>query len=567
MVRPAREAVLPESTTTRRGWSRFRARVWRGTRFHHGPHLRFHYALGSDSGKERSIGLDVHDLVHPGNVSRMTAFPEFHKYDALGLSELVRTKQVTASELVEEAISRIEAHNPTINAVIYKMYDQARTAAADELTNGPFKGVPFLLKDLIATYAGVPTSSGNRVLKNVSMPRDSEMVRRFKVAGVMTIGKTNASEFGLLPVTEPEALGVTRNPWDLNRTPGGSSGGSAAAVAARIVPMAYGNDGGGSIRIPASCCGVFGLKPTRGRTPTGPVRGEVWHGFAQEHVITRSVRDSAAMLDATAGADIGAPYPTPPQVRPFLQEVTEEPGRLRIAFTSHPFLGKTVHEDCRKGLATTTGLLQHLGHEVNEAAPKIDPEAFSIAFLTIVAAETWADIGWTANLTRRKIAFADFESRTYVLGLLGNALSAADYASASRYLQATARNVGRFFEQYDVLLTPTLSQPPLPIGALNPSACQLAFINLIGQLNAGWLLKAVGGIRWLAREAFEFCPFTEVFNVTGQPAMSVPLFWNKAGLPIGMHFVARFGDEGTLFRIAGQLERAQPWFDRAPANF
>ncbi|MBI4596542.1 MAG: amidase [Candidatus Tectomicrobia bacterium] len=497
----------------------------------------------------------------------MTAFPEFHKYDSLTLAEMVRTKQVTALQLVEEAISRIEARNPNLNAVIYKMYDQAHSTAKGDLPDCLFKGVPFLLKDLIATYEGIPTGCGNRLMKNIPMPHDSEIVRRFKAAGVIILGKTNTPEFGLLPITEPELFGVTRNPWDLNRTPGGSSGGSAAAVAARMVPLADGGDGGGSIRIPASCCGLFGLKPTRGRTPTGPDLGELWHGFTQEHVISRSVRDSAAMLDAIAGPDVGAPYFAPLQVRPFLQEVTTAPGCLRIAFTSHPFLGRTVHDDCQRGLESTVRLLQQLGHEVIEAAPHIDGEEFSIAFLTIVAAETRATIEWASDLAKRKIAMANFEGSTYVLGLLGKTLSASSYSKASNYLQMTAREVGRFFEQYDVLLTPTLSKPPLLIGELKPSGAESAMIKLIGYLNAGWLLNVLGLIKPMAQQAFDFIPYTPVFNVTGQPAMSVPLYWNEAGLPIGMHFVGRFGDEATLFRLAGQLERAQSWFDRAPADF
>jgi amidase len=494
----------------------------------------------------------------------MAAFSEYHKHDGLSLAELVRTKQITPAELVEEAINRIEAHNPGINAVVYKMYEQARAAAKGDLPDGQFKGVPFLLKDMLSMYAGVPTSGGNRLLKNIRATHDSEIVSRYKASGVIILGKTNTPEFGLLPVTEPELFGATLNPWSPDRTPGGSSGGSAAAVAARMVPMAGGGDGGGSIRIPASCCGVFGLKPTRGRTPTGPDMGEVWRGFAFEHVITRTVRDSAAMLDAIAGADVGAPYPAPLQERPFLHEVTTEPGKLRIAFTSQPFLGRRVNEDCIKGLQATVKLLRELGHEVVEAAPQIDGEAFAVSFLKILAAETWAEIEWAAGLAKRKPSLAGFEPGTYGLGLMGRALSAADYAGAMRWLQRTAREIGRFFEQHDVLLTPTLAQPPLPIGALQPSRGELAAIKLIGRLNAGRLLNAMGVIKQVAAQTFDFVPYTPVFNVTGQPAMSVPLCWNEAGLPIGMHFAGSFGDEATLFRLAGQLERARPWFDRAP---
>jgi len=494
----------------------------------------------------------------------MNVFPEYEQYDGLGLAEMVRTKQVTPAELVEAAIQRLERHNPRLNAVVYSLYDQARTAAQGRLPDGPFRGVPFLLKDLIATVAGVPTGCGNRLLKNLPATHDSELVERFKAAGVIILGKTNTPEFGLVPYTEPEATGVTHNPWDLARSPGGSSGGSAAAVAARLVPLASGGDGGGSIRIPASCCGVFGLKPTRGRNPTGPDAGEIWRGFVVEHVLTRTVRDSAAMLDATAGADIGAPYPAPPPARPFLDEVTAGHSKLRIAFTSRPFLGQNVHDDCVQGLLSTVSLLRQLGHELIEDAPRIDAEPFAVAFLTVVAAECRADIEWAAGLAKHRPSLRDFEAATYALGLLGQALSASDYANASRQLQVAAREIGRFSERYDVLLTPTLAQPPVLIGALQPSGSERLLLKLIGTLNAGWLLKSPKLLKPLAAKTFDYIPYTPIFNVTGQPAMSVPLHWNAAGLPIGMHFVGRFGDEATLFRLAGQLERARPWFDRAP---
>jgi amidase len=497
----------------------------------------------------------------------MSNFPEYPKYDGLGLAELVRSKQVTPSELLEEAIARIETYNPQLNAVVRKLYEPAREAVKGDLPDGPFRGVPFLLKDLISTMQGVPTSQGNRWLVNQPMPHDSEMVRRFRASGVVILGKTNTPEFGMVPYTEPEVFGPTHNPWDLERTPAGSSGGSAAAVAARLVPLASGGDGGGSIRAPASCCGLFGLKPTRARTPTGPDLGEMWHGFAQEHVLSRSVRDSAAMLDAVSGPDVGAPYVAPPRQRPYLEEVSDEPGRLRIAFTSHPFMGHNVHADCIKGLEQTVDLLRNLGHELVEDKPEIDGEAFSIAFLTVVAAETRADIEWTAGSVKRKPSLAGFEASTYAIGLLGKAMSASDYANAVRYLQTVSRDVGRFFENYDLLLTPTLSEPPVPIGSLQPPDSQMPLIRFIGRINAGWLLNALGIIKPLAAQTFDFIPYTPVFNVTGQPAMSVPLYWNGAGLPIGMHFAGRFGDEATLFRLAGQLERAQPWFDRVPQGF
>ncbi len=497
----------------------------------------------------------------------MSAFPEYSKYDGLGLAELVRSKQVSPSELVEEAIQRIEAHNPQLNAVVYKMYDYARDAAKKALPDGDFTGVPMLLKDLMATFAGVPTSSGTRLMKNIPATVDSEMVVRWKKAGVVILGKTNTPEFGLTPFTESLTLGPAHNPWNLDRTTGGSSGGSAAAVAARIVPLASGGDGGGSIRIPSSACGIFGLKPTRGRTPTGPLIGESWHGFAIEHVLTRSVRDSAAMLDATQGADIGAPYAAPHRERPFLQEVTTKPGKLRIAFTGKPMLGKNVHPDVLKALEETVVLLKELGHEVIEATPTLDKEAFNMAFVTVLAAELRADMEEVAQLAGKKVSSSDFDPVSFLLGMLGKAFSAQEYSTAVRYLQSAARGVAGFFEGYDLLLTPTLSQPPVLIGSLQPSASEKALINVIGSFDGGGLLRAIGIIKQLAAQTYEFIPWTPVFNITGQPAISVPLNWNSENLPVGMHFVSKFGDEATLLRLAGQLEQARPWADKVPPGY
>ncbi len=494
----------------------------------------------------------------------MSPFPEFHQYDGLGLAELVRKKEVTPLELVEEVISRIETYNPEINAVIYKMYDKARERAKAELPEGSFTGVPFLIKDALDTLEGEPTSSGTSILRNVLRSNDTETVRRFRAAGLIFIEKTNLSELCLLPYTEPRVFGPTRNPWSLTRTPGGSSGGSAAAVAACIVPVAGGADGGGSIRIPASCCGVFGLKPTRGRVPTGPDIADPWRGFAQENVISRSVRDSAAMLDAIEGPDVGAPYWAPPVERSYREEVTREPGRLRVAFTSAPLMGKDVHEDCVEGLNNTARLLEQLGHEVVEAAPDVDKEPFSLSYLTVIAAETCAEANAIIKLVGQKASVLDFEPGTPALAALGKVISAGDYANALNYLSASSRRIARFFEDCDILLTPTLAQPPIPIGSLQMSEAESWIVRIQSRLNAAWIMKALHVIDILAKKTFDFMPYTAVFNVTGQPAMSVPLHWNEEMLPIGMQFAARFGAEATLFRLAGQLERAQPWFDKLP---
>jgi amidase len=494
----------------------------------------------------------------------MSGFSDYGEYDGLGLAELVRKKEVKPSELVEEAISRIEKLNPQLNAVIYKMYELARQAASRDLPDGPFKGVPFLMKDILMAYAGVPLTNGSRFFKNFVPDHDSELVKRFKTAGIIVVGKTNTPEFGLVPITEPELFGPTNNPWDLSRTPGGSSGGSAAAVAARMVPLAHASDGGGSIRMPASCCGVFGLKPTRGRNPIGPDFGEAWRGLTCDHVLTRSVRDSAAMLDATAGPDIGAPYYAVPPARPFLSEVGTDPGKLRIAFTSEPFLGAIVDKDCVKGLETTAKLCQDLGHEVVGATPPIDGKAFAKAFLTIVCVETRATIEEAEVLLNRKASVKDFEPSTWALGLLGRQCRAPELSRSLNLAHLTARQIGEFFEKYDVLLTPTLAMPPVVTGALQPKGIRAVAMKILGSLNAGRLINMLSRIDVLAQHVFGFMPYTPLFNVTGQPAMSVPLYWNDEGLPIGMQFVGRYGDEATLFRLASQLEKAQPWSERIP---
>jgi amidase len=493
-------------------------------------------------------------------------FSDYGNCDGLGLAELVKKKKVSPSELVEEAISRIEKHNPKINAVVLPLYERAREKAKGELPEGPFKGVPFMIKDLHATLEGLPTSHGNKLWRNIPATVTTELVKRWENSGVMIVGKTNTPEFGLTPYTESDTLLPARNPWDVSRTPGGSSGGSGAAVAARMVPLASGGDGGGSIRIPSSACGIFGLKPTRGRTPTGPITGESWNGFDIEHVLTRSVRDSAAMLDATKGPDVGAPYIIP-DAGPFLPEVSKKPGKLKIAFTTKPMLGKNVHANCVKGVEETVALLRELGHEVTEDAPLINGEEYAFHFLTIVAGQIRVDIEETARAAGKKVSMDDFDISTFGVGLFGTILKASDYARAIRYLQSMSREIGRFFENYDVLLTPVLNQPPVKIGALKPSASEITQLKIIARTGATWVLEAMGIIKPLAAQTFEFVPWTPVFNVTGQPAMSVPLYWNGEGLPIGMHFVGKWGDEATLFRLAGQLEKAKPWFDKAPVGY
>jgi len=461
--------------------------------------------------------------------------------DAVAQAELVRRREITPVELVEAAIARIERLNPALNAVILPMYELARAAAQRPAGDGRFAGVPFLLKDLLAEYAGARFTEGSDFLHDYVPAEDSELVARFKRAGLIIVGKTNTPEFGILPTTEPRRFGATRNPWAPGRTTGGSSGGAAAAVAAGMVPMAHANDGGGSIRIPASCCGVFGLKPSRGRNPLGPHYGDVFGGLIEEHAVTRSVRDSAALLDATCGPDLGDPDWGRPR-RPFFSEVGADPGRLRIAFTTAAPNGAPVHPDCAAAVREGAQICADLGHEVvPDVAPALDGQALGRAFTVAWAAGcAWTVDDW-ARRTGRKPVPELLEPLTWALRERGREHSASAYLLARQDMQRAARAVARFFCDYDVWLTPVLAQPPVPLGFFDspPDDPTLGL-----------------------RRSADFSPFTFLCNVTGQPAMSVPLFWSAESLPIGTHFIGQFGGEATLFRLAAQLEAARPWAGR-----
>jgi amidase len=463
---------------------------------------------------------------------------DFTFLDATAQAELVRQKEVKPIELVEAAIDRIEGLNPTLNAVITPMYELARDAAVEKLPDGPFTGVPFLLKDILGIYAGVRMTLGSKSLQGFVPDHDSELVARFKRAGLVIVGKTNTPEFGILPTTEPLLFGPCRNPWNTDHTTGGSSGGSAAAVAAGMVPMAHGNDGGGSIRIPASCCGLFGLKPTRARNPLGPDFGDVMSGLVAEHALTRSVRDSAALLDATAGPDVGDPYWAPPPERPYLQEVGADPGRLKIAFTTRAGADVKVDADCVQAVEDTAKLCTELGHEVEEKTLPLKAEVLFDAFSVLWSAGTASTLKMLGDVREQ------VEPLSWALKEMSEQFSAADYILAVQTLQSVSREVARFFQDYDILLTPTLAEPPLPLGAFDS--------------------PPDNPLHGFYRSAMFAC-FTPVCNMTGQPGMSVPLFWNADNLPVGSHFIGRFGDEATLFRLAAQLEEARPWADRRPA--
>ncbi len=463
--------------------------------------------------------------------------------DATAQAELVQKKEVKPIELLEAAIERIERLNPELNAVVTPMYDLAREAATGEIPAGPLSGVPFLIKDLIAEYAGVRYTEGSAFLKDFVPDRDSELVVRIKKAGLIICGKTNTCEWGALPTTEPLLFGPTRNPWNTKRTPGGSSGGSAAAVAAGMVPMAHGNDGGGSIRMPAACCGIFGLKPTRARNPMGPEYGDAYSGLPAEHALTRSVRDSAALLDATAGPDLGDPYWAPPPARPFIEEVGADAGKLKIAFTTTAREGVEVHQDCIRAVEDVAALCAELGHDVEEAPLEPNNQDLAKWFYRM-----WlGGVAWDANLweerTGRTITADEVEPMIWALIEKGRQTNAGDYLRALQNIQRLARDVARLFTKWDVWLTPTLAEPPVQLGTFDPKPDD----PLYGFFRSG-----------------KFMPFTSICNATGQPAMSVPLFWNDDNLPIGTHFIGRFGDEATLFRLAAQLESARPWANRRP---
>ncbi len=492
----------------------------------------------------------------------MLSFAEYRALDGVALAELVRTRQVSPSELLETAIARAQAVNPKLNAIVIPMHELARARARSEL-GGPFAGVPFLIKDLHQDYADVLASAGSVAWKraNHRPARHSEIVARWLRAGTVIFGRTNTPEFGAKGITEPDAWGPTRNPWDLARTPGGSSGGAAAAVAADVVPIAGASDGGGSIRIPAACTGLFGFKPGRGRTPMGPDAGEALHGAALNHVLTRSVRDSAVMLDATAGDEAASLFRIAPPERPYAEEVAREPGQLRIAFSARSPIGSEVHPDAVAAVQRTAQLLEKLGHQVEEAAPAIDGVTMAHDFCTV----WFAQLAVVVDDTRKMLGArsSDFELDTQAMAAVARATSSVGYAESYvrwlRYAQALAE----FMTRYDLYMTPTLALPPAQVGERTTPAWAERVMRVGMPLGLSRVLPlAKGTIEQAVLENLKRVPFTQLANVTGVPAMSVPLEQFADGLPLGIQFVAPHGGEGRLFSLAGQLERAAPWHTR-----
>jgi amidase len=474
---------------------------------------------------------------------------DFTWLDATAHARLVADGEATPLELVDAAIARIEKLNPELNAVVTPLFEKARNGARSAaLPRGPFHGVPFLLKDIMLTSAGDPLYHGNRLLKSLDAraPADSNLARRYREAGLVFLGKTATPEFGLTAQTETVAHGVTKNPWNTQRSPGGSSGGAAAAVASGMVPVAHASDGGGSIRIPASACGLFGLKTSRGRISLGPLAGEAWNGLAGEHVVSRTVRDSAALLDATQGYMPGDPYAAPPPERPFVDEVGRAPGRLRIGFMERtPRWAPPLHPDCVAAVRDAAKLLASLGHEVEAGHPGFaDDERVPATLLSIITAQTAALFALIESQVGRAVTSDDFELWTWTLGERGRKQPMLDFLAAVERRNDLSRSFGEFYASgYDLLLTPTLGQPPLPLGALSPDPSD-------------------GMSAW--PKLLAFIPFTPLQNLTGEPAASVPLHWNASNLPIGVQLVAPWGREDLLIRVAAQLEQARPWRDRRP---
>ena len=474
------------------------------------------------------------------------AINEYSDWDGLDMAAHVRRGDVSAVELVDEAIRRAETVNPKLNAIVYEMFDHARELAASPLS-GTFSGVPFVLKDMTAHYAGTPTTHGSRLLADVApSDYDSEIVKRFRASGLVTIGRTSTPEFALAATTEPLLRGPCRNPWNTECTTGGSSGGSAASVAARIVPIGHGGDGGGSLRMPGSCCGIVGFKPSRMRTPHGPDLSAIWESCCGEFVMSRSVRDSAWMLDEVAGQDVGAFYSAPAQERAFKDEIETDPKPLRIAWSASGPSDFPTHPDCVAAVEHAARLCEDLGHHVEQTCPRLPSDleaAFGEAFLGAIAIETARDIEELAELAGKPATAENIEPSNWSFAAHGRSYSGVDAVRFRRTLHQVARAVGPFFEDYDVYLSPTLGKPPVPLGTIDTTCpdWETFFTNM-----------------------FEFMPFTSLFNVTGSAGVSLPLWWNDAGLPIGCQFVTRMGRDGLLLSLAAQIERATPWRDRRP---
>ena len=465
---------------------------------------------------------------------------EYLELDATGLADLVRNGQVSAAELTECAIERIEALNPRLNAVVHTFYDRAR-AAAKAPQQGAFAGVPFLLKDILGDLAGEPTRQGSRIMPVFPAPENAELTNRFLAAGLNPLGKTNVPEFGLVATTEPALYGPARNPWNEQHSTGGSSGGSGAAVASGMVPIAHANDGGGSIRIPASACGLVGLKPTRARNPLGPLVGDVMGGLVQEHVVCHSVRDAARMLDCTHGPGLGDPYAAPMPPASFAASLEGKGKRLKIAFSKTRLNGEALDSECAAAAEAAARLCESLGHSVEEAAPPLDQDAMFTPFMALWTGGLTMQIDYICSLTGQTPSLDNLEGLTFGLYQAGKEVTGAQVLGAIAALQTAARTVAAWHQQYDVWLTPVLGRPPIPLGLIDFS-----------------ITDPIEGFAPM----LDYVPFTALQNGTGQPAISLPLHWSADGLPVGVQLVGRIGEEALLLTLAAELETAAPWEPR-----
>lgn len=462
--------------------------------------------------------------------------------DAIGLADLIAQGEVSAEEMLDVALQLVEERNPALNAVVMMQPDAARAAIRAGLPDGPFRGVPFLLKDLGAEAVDFPTNNGSRLMAGMRWSYDSEIYLRMKATGLVTFGRTCSPELGVGPVTESQVYGgPTRNPWNTGHTSGGSSGGAGAAVAAGIVPIAHGSDGGGSVRIPASSCGLVGFKPTRARLPDGPASGEGWGGMAMDGSLSRSLRDTAVMLDATAGPDLGAPYWAPPMRGTFAQAMQAEPGQLRVRYSTTTLSGEPLHSDCVAAVENAAKLLADLGHDVEllDPQPELDVEGMMRAWTRIVACGTALSV--RGVLGGKPLDPSQVEGVTRGAIALADTLSGADYLASLNQIHAFGRRMARLFADFDVLLTPTLATPPAPVGLYKPD-----FEDFMAYRTGP------GGV-------FDYSPFTAIFNASGQPAVSLPLHWNADDLPVGVHLAMGFGEDERLMSLAAQIERAAPW--------
>lgn len=486
----------------------------------------------------------------------MMNFDEYRTYDATGLAKLVTDKHVSAAELLALARERADAVNPRINAIVRDV-----PATPEDAPEGPFSGVPFLIKDLAQDYAGLPSSQGSRSLMSHPVTEHATVVQRWIDAGLVIFGKTNLPEFGAKGITESIAWGPARNPWDLNRTPGGSSGGSAAAVAAGIVPCAGANDGGGSTRIPAACCGLVGLKPGRGLTPMGPGVGESMHGAAVQGVVSRSVRDTAAMLDIICGGESFGPFVPGMPASSFASRVGSEPGKLRIGFRVPSAINPTPHPEAFAAVKAAARVLTDLGHHVEELAQApYDDAALAREFLL----NWFVYVAWEVAEAKRLTGAGDgsFEQDTLVMAALGRATSGVDYLDAVQRRHEHSRRLTTFFESYDLLLTPTLATPPPKIGEFDLSAVLARGADVLLKTRTARLLRYTKIVDEMVDNNLGWVPYTQLANLTGRPAISLPLHWTAAGLPLGVQFVAPLAGESLLIELAAQLERALPWADR-----